>query len=175
MLWPRGWRMGDYALRAFTADDLPMMAQWLPMPAVRAWWGDPDTELALVTEDLQNPPMDQRIASFNRTPFGYLQSYPCAAWGAPQFHDQPKDARAMDVLIGLPAMLGQGHGTTMVRLYAETLLTEGAPAVIIDPDPANLRAIHAYRRAGFRDIAVRPGEDGDPVLVMAFDPAFLCS
>jgi aminoglycoside 6'-N-acetyltransferase len=167
--------MGDYALRVFMADDLPMMAQWLQTPALRDWWGDPVEQLSLVTEDLDDPLMDQRIASHKGASFGYVQSYPCAAWGAPQFDDQPDDARAMDACIGVPPMLGHGHGAAMVRLYAETLLAEGAPAVVIDPDPTNLRAIHAYRRAGFRDIAVRPGEDGDPVLVMRFDPAFLCS
>lgn len=152
-----------------------MMAQWLQTPAVREWWGDPATELALVSEDLDNVLMDQRIASFDGVPFGYVQSYPCAAWGAPHFHNQPDDARAMDTCIGVPALLGKGHGAAMVRLYAERLLAEGAAAVVIDPDPTNLRAIHAYHRAGFHDIAVRPGEAGDAVLVMRFDPAFLCS
>jgi aminoglycoside 6'-N-acetyltransferase len=152
---------------------LPMMAQWLATPAVREWWGNPATELALVTEDLDNVLMDQRICSLDGTPFGYVQSYLCAAWRAPQFHDQPDDARAMDTCLGVPEMLGKGHGSAMVRLYAEALLAEGAPAVVIDPDPANIRAIHAYRRAGFRDIAIRPCEDGDPVLVMRLDPAFI--
>ncbi len=159
-----------YALRAFTRADLPMMADWLATPALRAWWGDPGEQLALVTEDLDNPLMDQRIATHAAAPFGYVQSYPCQHWGAPQFHDQPGDARAMDTCIGVPAMLGQGHGAAMVRIYAQTLLTEGAPAVVIDPDPANTRAVHAYRRAGFRDIATRPCEDGTPVVVMRFDP-----
>ena len=172
-----GWRMGDYALRPFTADDLPMMAQWLQTPAVRDWWGDPvEEQLGRTAAHLHDKAMDQRIARCGAEDFGYLQSYPWSRWpgGAPHFHDQPDDSRAMDVLIGIPRMLGKGHGTAMVRLYAETLLTEGAPAVVIDPDPTNLRAILAYRRAGFRDIAVRPGEHGDPVLVMCFDPTFLC-
>ena len=167
--------MGDYALRPFTAADLPMMAQWLATPAVRDGWGDPATALALVTAALANPLMDQRICCHDGMPFGYVQSCPCAGWDAPQFHDQPEDAHAMDACIGVPAMLGHGHGTAMVRLYAETLLAGGAPTVVIDPDPANLRAIHAYRRAGFRDVAARPDQDGHPVLVMRFDPAFLCS
>jgi aminoglycoside 6'-N-acetyltransferase len=165
--------MGDYALRPFTAADLPMMAQWLQTPAVREWWGDPVKELSLVTADLDDPLMDQRIATLGGIAFGYVQSYPCQHWPAPHFHDQPRDARAMDTCIGVPAMLGQEHGAAMVRLYAETLLATGAPAVVIDPDPANLRAVRAYRRAGFRDIAVRVDGEGDPVLVMRFGPAFI--
>ncbi|PLL11517.1 hypothetical protein C0V75_15945 [Tabrizicola sp. TH137] len=40
-----------------------------------------------------------------------------------------------------------------------------------DPDPANDRAIRAYRRAGFMPRGILPCEDGDPVLVMEFAPA----
>ena len=45
-----------------------------------------------------------------------------------------------------------------------------APAVVIDPDPDNERAVRAYRRAGFRDVALRRDGDGDMTLVMRFDP-----
>jgi aminoglycoside 6'-N-acetyltransferase len=171
-----GWRMGDYALRPFTADDLPMMAQWLQTPAVREWWGDPvEEQIGRTAAHLHDKAMDQRIACCGAEDFGYLQSYTWSCWpgGAPHFHDQPDNSHAMDVLIGLPAMLGKGHGAAMVRLYAETLLADGAPAVIIDPHPKNLRAIDAYRRAGFRDIAMRVNGEGDPALVMRFDPAFI--
>ena len=161
----------DYALRAFTAADLPMMADWLATPALRQWWGDPAEELALIAEDLNNPLMDQQIASLNGQPFGYLQSYPCQAWGAPQFRDQPEGACSMDTCIGVPGLLGRGNGTAMVRLYAQTLVGTGAARVLIDPDPSNERAVRCYRRAGFRDVAICEGEDGDPVLVMEFTPA----
>lgn len=160
----------DMTLRAFTTADLPMMAEWLATPALQQWWGDPAEQLALMAEDLDNPLMDQQIACLGGVPFGYVQSYPCAAWGAPQFSDMPDDARAVDTCIGVPQLLNQGHGSAMLRLYAYTLLAAGASAVVIDPDPSNERAVRAYRRAGFQDIAIRAGEDGDQVLAMRFDP-----
>ena len=67
-------------------------------------------------------------------------------------------------------MLGRGHGAAILRLYANTLLASGATEVVIDPAPDNERAVRCYRRAGFRDVAVCPGEDGTPVLVMDFHP-----
>lgn len=164
----------DLTLRAFAADDLPMMAVWLQTPALLEWWGDPVEQLALVTEDLDNILMDQQIACLDGVPFGYLQSYPCAAWGAPQFFDMPDDARAVDCFVGVPERLGKGYGAAILRQYAHRLLASGAPAVVIDPDPSNERAVRSYRQAGFRDIAIRPGEDGDAVLVMRFDPASSC-
>jgi aminoglycoside 6'-N-acetyltransferase len=171
-MWPA---MPDaYALRAFTAADLPMMADWLATPHLRQWWGDPVEELALVTEDLDNPLMDQQIGLLGPCAFAYLQSYPCHEWGAAQFHDRPEGSQSVDMCVGLPDMLGHGHGAAILRLYAQTLIARGAKDVVIDPAPDNERALRCYRRAGFRDVAIRPGEEGDPVLVMEFhpDPAF---
>ncbi len=159
-----------YALRPFTADDLPMMAGWLDQPHLRQWWGDPAEQLALVTEDLDNPLMDQKIGLAAGSAFAYLQSYPCQAWGAPQFSDYAEGSQSVDMCLGPPDMLGHGHGTAILRLYAKTLLESGVTAVLIDPDPGNERAVRCYRRAGFRDVAIRTGEDGDPVLVMQFHP-----
>ena len=171
----------SYVLRAFTAADLPMMAQWLAAPHLRQWWGDPAEEMALLSEDLDNPLMDQHIGMLaNRGradggwadgAFAYLQSYPCHAWGPPQFKDRPDGSRSVDMCIGPAEMLGLGHGNAILRLYAKTLRMRGATDIVIDPDPSNERAVRCYRRAGFRDVAICEGEDGDPVLVMEFNPA----
>lgn len=167
-LWPA---MPDaYALRPFTVADLPMMADWLATPALRQWWGDPAEELALVTEDLGNDLMDQQIGLLGLRAFAYLQSYPCEAWGAPQFQDRPMGSYSVDICVGPPAMLGLGHGSAILRLYAMSLLSKGATDVVIDPDPDNERAVRCYRRAGFRDVAIRTSEDGTPVLVMDLHP-----
>ncbi len=159
-----------YALRRFVAADLPMMAVWLETPAIREWWGDPVDELAFVTGDLGNLLVDQQIGALGQRPFAYLQSSPCAVWGAPQFAAFPDEARAVDICVGVPDLIGRGHGAAILRLYARSLIAQGAPSVVIDPAPDNERAVRAYRRAGFRDCATLPGKDGDPVLVMEFDP-----
>ncbi len=160
----------SYALSPFTANDLPMMADWLATPHLRQWWGDPAEQLALVTEDLVNPLMDQQIGLAGGRAFAYLQSYPCQAWGAPQFADRAEGSHSVDMCVGPPDMLGHGHGAAILQFYAHTLIAGGATAVLIDPDPDNERAVRCYRRAGFRDVGVRTGEDGDPVLVMQFHP-----
>ena len=120
----------SYTLRAFTAGDLPMMADWLATPHLRQWWGDPAEELALVTEDLGNPLMDQQIGllagrDLADGAFAYLQSYPCHAWGAPQFADRPKGSHSVDMCVGPPDMLGRGHGAAILHLYATTLRRRG--------------------------------------------------
>lgn len=162
---------GDHALREMVRADLPMLADWLATPEVVRWWGDPDEQYDLVKGDLDEPLMDQRIASHREVPFGYLQSYPSHAWSAPHLQDQPVGTVAVDCFVGVPEMLGHGHGSAALRLYAEQLLARGAAAVVIDPQPENERAVRAYRRAGFQDIAIRTDGDGDAALVMRYDPA----
>ena len=159
-----------YALRPCTFADLPMMTDWLATQHLRQWWGDPAEELALVTEDLGNPLMDQQIGLLWNGAFAYLQSYPCHAWGAPQFDDQPEGSHSVDICVGPSDMLGKGYGSAILQLYANSLLASGATDIVIDPAPDNERAVRCYRRAGFRDVAIRTSEDGSPVLVMDFHP-----
>jgi aminoglycoside 6'-N-acetyltransferase len=78
----------------------------------------------------------------------------------------------MDTFLGEPDMLGQGHAARYLNLRAADLRRR-YPAVVIDPDPSNERAVRAYRRAGFRALHEATGETGKPVLVMEFDPTSL--
>ena len=59
----------------------------------------------------------------------------------------------------------------IVRRFAELLFEEGCPRVIIDPDPANTRAIRAYEKAGFRPFGERTSKYG-PALMMARDAEY---
>ena len=42
-----------------------------------------------------------------------------------------------------------------MRQFVDMLFEEGVPRVVIDPDPANARAIRAYEKAGFRAFDTR--------------------
>ena len=45
------------------------------------------------------------------------------------------------------------------------LRAQGRETIIIDPDPANLRAVRAYEKAGFRPVPAL-GDRTDKVLIM---------
>ena len=66
-------------------------------------------------------------------------------------------------------MIGRGHGSAFIRHFADRLLAIGTPRVVIDPDPANARAIRAYEKAGFRRERIVDTPDG-PALLMVRDP-----
>lgn len=154
--------MADYSFRPVTRDDLPMLAEWLRDPVVAEWWPDPKHQLALVTEDLDEPAMRQLIALCGETPVGYVQCYPAHEWNAPHFHDLPRDAIAIDAF-GAPE--ARGHGGAWLAALGDILLT-GASALAIDPAPANARAIRAYEKAGFHGDRIRKDGEGQPARLM---------
>jgi aminoglycoside 6'-N-acetyltransferase len=159
----------DYQFRAFGPADFAMIRQWLAMPHVVEWWGDPAEQFELVSGDLAEPAMDQFIVSLDGEPFGYLQSYDLRAWSDPGLGPHPDGTRAIDQFIGRPDMIGRGHGSGLVRGFVDSLLRSGIPRIITDPDPANARAIRAYEKAGFARARIVATVDG-PALLMVRQP-----
>jgi len=159
-----------YRFRPMTRADLPLVQRWLETPHVSEWWGDPEEQLARVTEDLVEPAMDQFIVAVADRPFGYVQSFELVAWPEPAFGEQPRGTRTVDQFIGEPDMIDRGHGSAFLRVFIEGLIAAGAPRVITDPDPANVRAIRAYEKAGFRATDVVDTRSG-PALLMVRTPA----
>jgi aminoglycoside 6'-N-acetyltransferase len=154
----------EYAFRSMSSADLPLIRRWLATPEVVRWWGDPSQQYALVSGDLDDPDMDQFIVALDRRPFGYIQSYSLSTWNQ-GFGEQPAAARGIDQFIGEPDMVGCGHGSSFIRQFADTLLRSGTPRVVTDPDPANIRAVRAYQKAGFERDRVVDTPDG-PALLM---------
>jgi aminoglycoside 6'-N-acetyltransferase len=103
----------------------------------------------------------------DRRPFAYLQCYNLSDWNT-GFGPQPDGTRGLDQFIGEADMLGRGHGSAFIRAFAERLLAQGTPRVVIDPDPDNARAIRAYARAGFSNDRIVNTPDG-PALLMVRD------
>jgi aminoglycoside 6'-N-acetyltransferase len=157
-----------YQFRAFGTADLALVRQWLAMPHVAEWWGNPDEQYELVSSDLAEPAMAQFIVTFDDDPFAYLQCYDLRVWPTAAFGAQPGGARGIDQFVGRPDMIGRGHGSGFIRHFVDELILSGVPRVITDPDPENARAIRAYEKAGFTRGCILPTNDG-PALLMTRD------
>jgi aminoglycoside 6'-N-acetyltransferase len=155
----------DYAFRPMTADDLPLIRQWLAQPHVREWWGDPSEQYDLVSGDLNEPAMDQFIVSARSSDFAYIQCYDLTAWNS-GFGEHPPGTRGIDQFIGEPAMIGRGHGSAFIRAFVDERLRNGAPRIVTDPDPANGRAVRAYEKAGFEKAGMVDTPDGLALLMV---------
>jgi len=153
-----------YEFAPMTTADLPLIRHWLETPHVAQWWHDPAEQFELVSGDLGHPDMAQFIVATDARPFAYLQCYNISAWDA-GFGPQPDGTRGLDQFIGEPDMLDRGHGSAFIRAFAEGLLTNGTPRVVIDPDPDNARAIRAYEKAGFSKDRLVDTPDGVALLM----------
>ncbi len=153
-----------YQFVPMAAADLPLVRRWLETPHVAEWWHDPAGQFELVSGDLDHPDMAQYIVAADGRPFAYLQCYNLSDWNT-GFGPQPPGTRGLDQFIGDVDMVGRGHGSALIRDFTERLLARGTPRVVIDPDPANARAIRAYEKAGFARDRVVSTPDG-PALLM---------
>jgi aminoglycoside 6'-N-acetyltransferase len=155
-----------YEFHPMTADHLPMIRRWLCAPHVTQWWGDAETQFALIRDDLAHPAMDQFIVVHANCPLAYLQCYDVEAWPENGFGAQPRGALGIDQFVGEPDLIGCGHGSAFIRAFADGLLAAGASRVVTDPDPANTRAIRAYEKAGLRKDRLVDTPDGRALLMV---------
>jgi aminoglycoside 6'-N-acetyltransferase len=157
--------LATYQFRPMTSGDLPMVQGWLRAPEVAEWWGDPIEQLVTLTASMDDPLMRQWIVLLDGFPFAYVQAFPAHDWPQSHLTHLPLGTEAIDICIGAPSMLGVGHGTALLRQFACMLIGGGATAVVIDPEPDNLRARRSYARAGFVEDRIADTPDG-PVVVM---------
>ena len=160
--------MTSYTFRSVEPDDLPLLAEWLRHPHVAEWWDDPDASLAEIREAMESVETEPLIVELDGRPIAYIQSYDPHLEDGHPYQDQPFGTLGMDISIGPPELVGKGHGSTIVRQFTDMLFEEGAPRVVIDPHPDNLRAIRAYEKAGFRAFDRRTTVFG-PAVMMARD------
>lgn len=160
--------MARYDFRDVTEGDLPLLRRWLALPHIAEWWGDPETEIDGIREAMDSVETEPLIVELAGKPIAYLQSYDPHLEDGHPYQDQPFGTLGVDLSIGPTELLGQGHGSALLRQFVEQLFEEGCPRVIIDPDPSNLRAIRAYEKAGFVAFDQRTSEYG-PALMMARD------
>jgi aminoglycoside 6'-N-acetyltransferase len=157
--------MTAYTFRPMSSADLPTIRRWLETPHVSEWWHDPAEQFELVSGDLGHPDMAQFIVAADVSEFAYLQCYNLGAWDT-GLGPQPEGTRGLDQFIGEAGMFGRGHGSSFIKAFADGLLASGTPRVVIDPDPANARAIRAYEKAGFCRDRIVDTTDGQALLMI---------
>ena len=158
----------EYSFRAMRVDDLPMVNAWLDTPDVRQWWLDAEGifDGCLDEAYLDDPEVESFIVSHEGTPFALLQSYDPHSHPGHHFAFLPDGARGIDQVIGVPDMLGRGHGSAFIRRFTDAMLDAGVPAVGTDPHPGNARAIRAYEKADFERGEIVDTEWGPAMLMV---------
>lgn len=162
---------------AVTPDHYPLLAEWLRAPHMQEWWGDPDEELGFIRDMVEGRDTTQPfLFTLDGVPIGYIQAWFIGhhqneMWidDHPWLAELPAETVGVDLSIGEESLLSRGIGSAALSAFTRGLYEDGHKTIIIDPDPANLRAVRAYEKAGFRPLDDLPGCPDD-TLIMQYDP-----
>jgi aminoglycoside 6'-N-acetyltransferase len=144
----------------------PLFLKWLETPHVKRWW-DQDViwSLDLIEEkygsyvngyklvDSEPKSVKAYIVYFSETPMGYVQLYDVYDFPRAQpLVGLPKPLAGIDLFIGEEDYLGKGIGPQVIQSFLKKILDKGYQHVFVDPDAANITAIKAYEKAGFKKV-----------------------
>jgi RimJ/RimL family protein N-acetyltransferase len=155
-------------------EHYPLLRAWLEESHIREWWGDPEEELGFIRDMVEGRDTTRPfLMVLDGDPVGYIQywflgHHQNAQWTVdhPWLLELPSETVGIDLSIGDPSRLSQGIGSTALTAFVGMLRELGHETIVIDPDPANVRAVRAYLKAGFLPIPELEGRTGDDVLIM---------
>ena len=137
-------------------EHYPLLDAWLRAPHMQEWWGDPEDELAYIRDMVEGRDTSQPfLFTLDGLPIGYIQvwfvgHHQSEAWieDHPWLAELPPETVGVDLSIGDPDLLSKGIGSAALAAFTRGLYADGHRTIIIDPDPANIRAVRAYVKAG---------------------------
>ena len=91
------------------------------------------------------------IIVVDHTDIGEIQAYDLRDYPTESKEIDIPNAAGLDLFIGEPEWRDRGVGTRAVRQFIDEIIfaIPGIETCVIDPDPANKRAIRSYEKAGF--------------------------
>jgi aminoglycoside 6'-N-acetyltransferase len=95
------------------------------------------------------------IIVFDDTPIGYIQYYNKHDFPFEQGYETtelPTSCAGLDWYIGEYEFTGKGIGSKALSHFVESHVFPAFGSVFVDPDTANLAAIRAYEKVGFKVI-----------------------
>ena len=153
-------------------EDMPLIGSWLRRPHVEAWFGPPETWMSEITQYFAEPWFEAYKVELKGRPIAYLQCIdPRAAppeLVAPYefLRDAPVGTRALDFCIAEVDCLGRGYcARIMMQFVTRVLADPDISRLIVDPDPANDRAVRCYERAGLRRTGIVETPEGPSLLM----------
>lgn len=130
--------------------DAERLGGWLAEAEVARWWGEP----ALAIEHARRcAPESHALIAAEDAPVGYLcwQEPPQEELEAAGLADLPRGLVDIDILIGEPALRGQGVGVRALQLLLERLRLDPSVAFAgLGTSAANAHALRCFTKAGFR-------------------------
>ena len=163
----------NIAFRPVMTADLVMLRRWIASPHWQEWWGEPDIELGYIQDMLEGRDTTKPfIFQVNSIDAGYIQVWAIKdqlfePWltKAPWMAMVSEDSVSVDLAIGPSNHISKGIGSAVLSAFVADLRKQGHRTILIDPDPNNLRAVKAYKKAGFMPIPDLIGKTGDSLIM----------
>ena len=145
------------AFRPMTADDLPLLHEWIRRPHVLRWYGDHGTYEDVVDHYLPAieglDPTDHHIVLLGDRAIGMVQTYLVADYPdyAAVVGVTDRATAGVDILIGEEDLTGRGLGTGILRRFVDEIVFAKPETVacVADPEVANVASVRAFEKAGF--------------------------
>lgn len=156
--------------------DLVLLHKWLNNPHVHQWY-DKDKHCTL--EDIEKrylpkitgeKPTQAYIIYYDSKPIGYIQTY--------KINDYPEYSKyvgansntaGLDLFIGESDYIGKGLGSEIIKSFLgqSVFTSDDINRCIVGPEPNNIRAIEAYKEAGFNHFkTVKLPDEAEPEYLM---------
>lgn len=152
--------MGQIGFRRADRGDFALLARWLAEPYVARWWNHDYTPEA-VERDFGpsadgDEPNEDHLVLLDGRPIGLIQysrytDYPEYVAELEPWLPVPEGAVSIDYLIGEPALVGRGIGSSMIAAFVERIWNAdpAATCIIVPVCSANQASWRALQRAGF--------------------------
>lgn len=146
----------------------PLLLKWLKTHHVKAWW-DQDVQWTpeLIKKRFETyvhgykilknikKPMHSFIICRDGNEIGYIQYY--GAYDFPReqgyvIEELPRNMASLDIFIEEQDAVGKGLGPLLLLQFLKEHIDPLYEACFVDPDTANVQAIRAYEKAGFKAV-----------------------
>ena len=165
---------GVLTWRALTAEDLPMLSEWLSEPQTARWWNH-ETSAEAVARDFGpscrgKEPGEDLVVLLDGRPMGLVQrsrisDYPEDLDEFSSVIEVAQGTVELDYLVADPALRGRGLGSRIIATLVEDTWCSypEAPAVLVAVVAANVASWRALEKAGLLRVAEGPMEPDNPI------------
>jgi len=143
--------------RPLTADELPLLYEWLQSKHIQRWWTDRETYDEVVQHYLPaiegSEQTDLYLILSEGLPVGFIQTYRVSDY--PDYRDLvavEEGVAGVDLFVAEPELTGRGFGSEALRRFVADIVFSDPEihACVADPDAENVASLRAFEKAGFR-------------------------
>ena len=157
--------------------DLKLLHKWYNTNFVKKWFGKEKKEWSY--GDIENKylpyinkqkPTDAFIILHEKIKIGYIQTYLLTNY--PEYKDCVKadnNSAGLDLFIGEKDYIHKGLGSIIIKkfLVEKIFINNEIKKCVIGPEPKNISAINAYKKAGFKyKRTIKIPEEDEPEYIM---------